>query len=566
MNASSSDAVIISATDSSVPSNPATGEAQLEAGARRRPKHSAVFWFLLATLVAIGSLGLSPQFISLWTIWTTDPLRSIGMLIAPASIILLLREWRQKGWELRGTWWGMVPLALSFVSILSSRSLILSIGSGEQTINLIPHVLPIYLYASGVVLLIAGVGLWKKAWFPLALLLCLQPVPAFLITSFDLPLQGLSAHIARSFAVLIGFPPTSTELLRLMFTPDFGMFIAPGCDGMRGAVTLGYVALVAGYLKRVSLIRWFLYVTGAVLLGHLFNLIRLCTLVVYYRIAAGHPALENIAKQADYVIGGCLFMVAALLFMWVVLRKGYQEHERDSLPTSAINVEGRPEKLFTWKTAAFTGLAVIAAVPGVHAIILNRDSLAATERGSDLSARELDDRVPRELGGYRLIRTWQEQEGSSTVMENAAYVRGASEEITVGIWLHPTGHSVHESWMTHGASPLMRADRSFVTADGKTVSFDSAFYMDGTTDSFAGNTYCSPAYCAAALESESGIHLSFAKSADFTTRGARLVPIYFRVEKVHTSGPQDIACKELLNESQSFLAGVKFSEFSKRFQ
>src|SRR5208282_1924785 len=117
----------------------------------------------------------------------------------------------------------------------------------------------------------------------------------------DLPLQSLSAHIARSFANMIGFPPTNPELLRLMFTPDFGMFIAPGCDGMRGAVTVGYVALIVGYLKGVSIPRWLLYVTGAVLLGHLFNLIRLCTLVLYYRVAVGHPALEHVAKQADYV-------------------------------------------------------------------------------------------------------------------------------------------------------------------------------------------------------------------------------------------------------------------------
>jgi len=40
-----------------------------------------------------------------------------------------------------------------------------------------------------------------------------------------------------------------------MFAPDFGMFIAPGCDGIRGAITLGYLALVLGYLKRVSLRR-----------------------------------------------------------------------------------------------------------------------------------------------------------------------------------------------------------------------------------------------------------------------------------------------------------------------
>src|SRR5208283_993722 len=136
-----------------------------------------------------------------------------------------------------------------------------------------------------------------------------------------LPMQGFAAHIARSFANLLGFPPTNAEMLRLMFTPDFGMFIAPGCDGMRGAVTLAYGALVLGYLKRLSPFRWCIYVAGALLLGHLLNLIRLCALVLYYRIAVGHAVLEGTAKQADYVIGALLFLIATFLLLWILFRK-----------------------------------------------------------------------------------------------------------------------------------------------------------------------------------------------------------------------------------------------------
>jgi exosortase J len=528
--------------------------------------HHLFFWSILALLAVIGSLGLSQHIISLWTIWTTDPLRSIGILIAPAAVVLFLREWRNYKWQLRGTWWGVAPLTLAFVPIIFSRDLVLSFGSGEGTVNVIPHVLPIYLYASGIVLLFAGVRIWKKAWFSLALLLCLQPVPAFVVNLFDLPLQGLAAHIARSFAALIGFPPTSTELLRLMFTPDFGMFIAPGCDGMRGAVTLGYVALIAGYLKRASLMRWFLYVTGAVLLGHIFNLIRLCALVVYYRIAVGHPNLESVAKQADYVIGGCLYALAALLFMWLVLRKEHEESAADAASQSEIRFATPNQKLLYLKMLTFATLAVIAAIPGVEAILLNRESLAVSIRSGELSSQELDDRMPKQFGDYLRARSWQEQEGESTVMENAAYIKGTSGEISLGIWLRPTWHSVHQSWMTHGDSPQLRANRTFMTFGGQSVPFDTAFYSDGITDIFAGNTYCSPAYCVASFEGKSGIRLRFAKSADFTTRGARLVPIYFRVEQPHTSALQEITNKELLDKSQNFLANINLTELSGRFQ
>ena len=49
------------------------------------------------------------------------------------------------------------------------------------------------------------------------------------------------------------------------------MFIAPGCNGIRGAVTMGLIALIAGYIYRF---RWYAHVAvvaGAVLLGYVFN-------------------------------------------------------------------------------------------------------------------------------------------------------------------------------------------------------------------------------------------------------------------------------------------------------
>ena len=76
------------------------------------------------------------------------------------------------------------------------------------------------------------------------------------------------------------------------------MFIAPGCNGIRGAVTLGLAAVVIGYMYRF---RWFVYapvVAGAVLTGYLFNFLRLCLLVVYYKIALPYPWLQQRAKTA----------------------------------------------------------------------------------------------------------------------------------------------------------------------------------------------------------------------------------------------------------------------------
>jgi exosortase J len=551
--------------DSSVASAGTVAAAQSAAIRAQSANDFALGFGLLGVVVALGVVGLAPQFITLWQIWNSDPLRSIGMLLAPAAVILTLRSWRLTGWELRGTWWGVLPVLFAYTLVTFAQSLVLSLGTGAATVNFVPHVLPIYLYASGVVLLFGGVRVWRQAWFPLALLLCLQPVPAFVVHDLDLPLQGLAAHVARDFAGIIGFSPSSPELLRLMFTPDFGMFIAPGCDGMRGAVTLGYLALIVGYLKRVSVARWIAYVAGAVLLGHLFNLIRLCVLVLYYRVATGHPALEAAAKNADYAIGACLFLVASILFLWIVLRKPGGSEASAATPLAATAPASR--RRIAWQLAAFTALVLTGDIPGVRAIEINREGLFARSPITSLTPAALNSRLPRQLGAYRLARAWQEQSSGVLVLENAAYDAPAAPEIILGIWLKPTGHNIHESWMTHGDSPEMRSIVSYKTAAGDSVPFDTALYSDGITDSLVGNVDCTPARCTATPEQDdAGMRIGLSRSDDFTTRGVRMVPIFFRLEVPHANLSPDAVHRQLQQECQNFLSGVDLGEISRQFQ
>lgn len=335
-----------------------SGGIALESESDRPAPAPLALWCGIAVLAAAGCLGIYRELMLLWSFWTNDPLRSIGMLIPPASIVLTLLVWRRHNWELRGTWWGLLVIAFSYLLSLLRLNAALQAVAGRVMISFIPVSLPVYVYGSGIILLFAGTRVWRKAWFPLGLLLLSQPVPILSNGLIDIPLQNISARVARSFATLIGLVPTTPQL-RLMFSPDFGMFIAPGCDGIRGSVAMGYVALILGYLKRVSIYRWAAYVSGAVLLGYLFNFIRLCVLILYYRVALGHPSLQDLAKQADYVIGACLFLVATLLLMGLA-RTAPQSPPPEEIP---LDPAGSPPQ--TWMTlfkcAAFA-VAMLAAL------------------------------------------------------------------------------------------------------------------------------------------------------------------------------------------------------------
>jgi exosortase J len=117
-----------------------------------------------------------------------------------------------------------------------------------------PHSLVVVSYASGAVLLFGGTALYRAAWFPIWLLWLVNPVPHIFNTLVDLPLQRISAYVARHFAMTLG-QPLSPDQMRLMFT-EFGMFIAPGCNGIRGAVTTGLIALIVGYVCRFTSVRF----------------------------------------------------------------------------------------------------------------------------------------------------------------------------------------------------------------------------------------------------------------------------------------------------------------------
>ncbi len=265
-------------------------------------------------LTVLGLVGFSSQLQGLWHLWMGDPLRQIGILIPPVSVWLALRNWSRRDWSSGGSWWGFVLLttALALAVLFSILPTGMSFASAPTlvSVNLVPRGLLLCAYFSGVVLFFGGVPAWRKAAFPLALWLCVNPVPGGFTELFDLPAQALAARVARGFAHLLSVP-VEGDSLKLMFSSDLGIFIAAGCDGLRGATTMGYLALIVGYLYKLPAVRLGAFVLAAVLLAYAFNFLRLCGVICYYWIALRVPALGDYGTEIDYLIGGILFFFAA---------------------------------------------------------------------------------------------------------------------------------------------------------------------------------------------------------------------------------------------------------------
>ena len=118
----------------------------------------------------------------------------------------------------------------------------------------------------------------------------------------------------------------------------------------------------------------------------------------------------------------------------------------------------------------------------------------------------------------------------------------------------------------------MRVNRSFATAEGHTAAFDTGLYSDGNTDKLVGNAFCTPTSCWQAQSVESvmrtraGFYFVRPDLSQFATQQEHVVPIMFRIERLHTGASKEVTYKKLSEEAQSFLAGVDLNRLSRAFQ
>ena len=509
----------------------------------------------------IGVFSLYDSARWLVAVWRTDDLKSVGMVVPFVCFALILRAWRSVGWQTEGTWWGFVVLAATALLVFfrDQTTLVLIVDKG-WLLQLPPVPLLAILYAGGMVLLFGGRRLLRAAWFPVLLMGAVLPVPETFSRVVDLPLQHASASVARSFAHLLGEPLTQDNL-RLMFTPDFGMFIAPGCNGIRGAVTLGLAALVIAHVYRF---RWVVFgpvVLGAVLLGYLFNFVRLCLLVVYYKIALPFPWLQDRAKGADYLIGGCLFVVALFLFFGIADRLkreaglGMPASPPSPVPQPAST---RPALPLLLKAAAVLTLALAFGLDDVH---------AQHEAGV---LQERTPAMPDRLGEYRLVRRYQDTLATGVVV----YVwgdfqrPGGAETIAVGVSPELDAHDVEVCHLARGEDPLWHGRVAAQTPAGE-ATFVAAVYNNGQVQTLEASTLCDARGCREYTNSTGAMTFVYAHPRRVLPMGAdagRPVPMLLKVQSADVGAPAAEVAARLGVELQSFLRGADLDDLAVHFR
>jgi exosortase J len=542
-----------------MPTFPATAEVSpLHSAGAERPNLPQAAG--LAAVVAV--LGLSTIWSTvnaLWALWTGDALKSIGMFVPLVSFVLILRVWRSLEWEMEGSWWGMVILILTAIVVhIREQSVLIFVFSPQWSVFVPPHSLVIFAYGAGVVLLFGGGRLFRASLFPLLLLFFVNPIPHVFNVFVDLPLQRASAHVARGFAIALG-QPLSPDQLRLMFTPDFGMFIAPGCNGIRGAITMGFIALIAGHVYRF---RWYAHaavVAGAVLLGYLFNFVRLCTLVLYYLVALHFTWLQDRAEMGDYVIGAVLFLLATFLLFYVVRRlsesPGQIKPPQLSSSASGAAIMGSS---FYLRFGAMLALVLLSGYGVARAYVQTHSASYTAQITADQDAQG---QFPANIGSYKLARSWNENIFAGTLLFHWAEYAPADGGPHISLGVSPVLGS-HDTLICHsarGEDPLWKDQLTLPTAGNVPVNFSGSFFNDGATQYLEATTICNGGSCGE--YSSDRTHFGFVYSKPtarslFSQDAQRPIPILLRAETIDTTLPVEVARRQMTTALQSFLASV----------
>jgi exosortase J len=518
---------------------------------RSRVFQSRTVVALASLCAAAGLLTIWPSVQSLYSIWTTDDLKSMGMVVPLVCYLLILRAWKSLDYEIDGSWWGFAVLAGSAaLMFLRDQMLLIVTINKDWLLQLPPLPLVAVIYAAGMVLLFGGMRLLKAAWFPVLFMWAVIPVPQTFSRMVDLPLQHASATVARAWAHALGQQLTQDKL-RLMFTPEFGMFIAPGCNGIRGSITLGLSAIVVGYLYRF---RWYVYapvVVGAVLLGYLFNFLRLCLLVVYYKIALPYPWLQHHAKIADYVIGGCLFVCALALF-FTVANKLRNDAGNTTEPAAAERPAAPSRGLETTLWMRVAAVLLMAAIFGVDVVHEHRVEAARLATAAPAT-------LPQHIGNFTLQRTWNETQFGVLVYSWGDYATPTVNGVQgVHVMLGVSPQTVHDAEVCHlarGEDPTWHGQIVAATAGGP-VELTAATYNDGTTQELEASTVCDNGACRQYSESSQHVTVIYARphrGVPLQSDATRPIPLMLKVESLDVLTPPSVMEPELQSTLTSFL-------------
>jgi exosortase J len=175
---------------------------------------------------------------------------------------------------------------------------------------------------------------------------------------------------------------------------------------------------------------------------------------------------------------------------------------------------------------------------------------------------------PQTIGSYTLARRWNESLITGALLFHwAEYApAGGGDHVAIGVSPILGAHDTLVCHTARGEDPLWHAQETMPT-EGSPVSFNAAFFNDGSTQFLEATTLCNGTSCGE-YSSPHG-HFMYSKphaEALLSQSPQRPIPILLRVETIDTTLPAEVARRQLESELTSFLSGVSLDSLTQPYR
>ena len=224
---------------------------------------------------------------------------SHGFLIAPLALYFAWeRQPKLRRARIEPSWWGLVPLALSTLTLVVGRL-------GVELMNMrVSFVLALM----GIVLLLLGRQVFRILAFPLFFLFLMVPLPQSLVNVVAFPLQLTAADWAVDLLYYLRIPALREG--NIIHLPNTTLFVAEACSGLRSLMALVTLGVVFAYFFRKSWGERILIVLSAIPIAIIVNALRVTiTGILTYRFG------EKAAEGAIHEFQGLITFSAAFLLL-----------------------------------------------------------------------------------------------------------------------------------------------------------------------------------------------------------------------------------------------------------
>jgi exosortase len=258
----------------------------------------------------IGASGI----VLLWSYWETlahlfqrwsiEPEYSHGVFVPVFSMALLwLRRDELAKVPWRGSWWGLLPLALGIAMRVSSAYWFFTLMGA---VALLPTLV-------GVVLLIGGFPAFRWAWPSIAFLVFMIPLPGFAAGLLAHPLQRIATSASTYLLQLLGIAAVADGNVILLDESKIG--VVEACNGLRMLILFFAVSAAAALLVQRTLWERLVILASAVPIALCVNIVRITVTGVLYELTT-----SSVAEHFFHDVGGWLMGPLAFVFLWLEMK------------------------------------------------------------------------------------------------------------------------------------------------------------------------------------------------------------------------------------------------------